>query len=121
MNRGLRFYITFAVILAIFWYVSSLADTQEHEAIHADIFEDYGIEVKEVKIYSNPIKALLEGKAGYTSVASDEYYEKCNDSCKMLHNQVEIASYENNTTRGMMFGIMFFAILIISVLLPEDD
>lgn len=121
MTKGFKFYLIFAFLLAICFYVLNLADTMEHEHLHAGIFEDYGLDVQEVKVYYNPIKASLEGHAGYTQVIAKEYVEKCNETCKALHTQVELASYQNNTIRGTMFILIFFIILIISLLLPEED
>ncbi len=75
--------ILFAILIFSFVYILGFADIRQHEYIHKEIYEDYGI--------NSTVEINYITLTGVTTTEGD--YESCNDFCYLQHNLNEIIGY----------------------------
>lgn len=97
-------------LIIIFW-LANLMMIEEHEEVHAQIYDDYGIAYKKVNnlnpLNGNPITYLITGKAGYVQAIGNNT-DNCNEFCKLAHNNNEVVGYNVSSVIGTMFLILMF-------------
>ena len=85
MEYPITKFIMMMIIIGIFIYIVGFGYINLHEDIHKIILIHYKID-SETRI--NYIWLSGETEADY-----DEFFEKCNDSCKLAHELNEIIGY----------------------------
>lgn len=118
---GVIRYIFFMFALCFFLLAMLVSITAQHEYLHQLIFKKYGInstvkyyfwESFKEEIMSNPFNIDVMGSQPIGVTYPDQNSSgKCDESCTMLHTQVEIA--DSAATTIMMSLFMLFALYII--------
>ena len=127
---GMFKFFIFASILIGFLMLSMVVTTVEHEYLHQLIFKNYGIN-STVKYYfwdaikeqSNPKNWLnfdmMNMQASGTTYPDQNSTGTCNETCEMLHTQVEIMDHGVSSITGMMF-ILFFMYIMYHMFFKTD-
>lgn len=97
-------------LLIAFW-VTSFMMIDAHEAVHAEIYDDYHVTYKITNnlnpITGKPIAYLLgKDSAGYTQVTGN--YSNCDDFCKLAQNNNEAFGYNISALIGAIFMVVIF-------------
>lgn len=95
----LIYYLFLLIIIALAFFGFGYM----HEQVHVQIYESYDIE-SEVYYLSNFPDFV-------TVVDADEYYEKCDDYCKLAHNINEAVGYH----LMIIFAFLIIAFFVIVV------
>jgi len=72
-----------------------------HELAHQEIWRSYGIDSK--------IKLSFPDAQTVTETPVKEYYEKCNEECKLAHNFNEVIGYH---VMWIIIGMFFIALFL---------
>jgi hypothetical protein len=105
-----------------FFMLLNILTTVEHEYLHQLIFKNYGIDStvkyyfwEAIKEQSNPMNWLdfdmMNMQASGITYPDQNSTGVCNETCEMLHTQVEIMDHGVSSITGMLF-ILFFLYIV---------
>ena len=128
---GIFKFIIFISILIGFLMIFTVITTVQHEYLHQLIFKDYEINStvkyyfwEAIKEQYNPVNLLsldmINMQASGITYPDQNSTGVCNETCRMLHTQVEIMDHGASGITSMMF-ILFFMYIMYHMFLKTDD